>query len=57
MFKNAPQARTQREAVVEAVKRGATQDSHEGVTWERAGVARFRTWAELTPAQRAMVPA
>jgi len=24
MFKNAPQARTQREAVIEAVKRGAT---------------------------------
>lgn len=56
MFKNAPQARTQREAVIEAVKRGATEDTHEGVTWEVGGVTRFCTWAELTPAQRRMVP-
>lgn len=56
MFKNAPNARTQRKAVIEAVKRGATQETHDGVTWERAGVACFRTWAELTTAQRRMVP-
>lgn len=56
MFKNAFNARTQREAVIEAVKRSATKDTHEGVTWEVGGVVRFRTWAELTPAQRRMVP-
>ena len=56
MFKNAPQARTQREAVIEAVKRGATQDSHAGVTWRDASGCQFRRWAELTPAQRRMVP-
>lgn len=55
MFKNAPNAKTQREAVIEAMKRGASQETHEGITWEVAGVTRFRTWAELTPAQRRLV--
>jgi hypothetical protein len=57
MFKNAPNARTQREALVEALKRGASPETHDGICWEHGGVTRYRTWAELTPAQRKLANA
>jgi hypothetical protein len=57
MFKNAPNARTQRQALVEALKRGASPETHEGICWEHAGVTRCRAWAELTPAQRKLAGA
>jgi hypothetical protein len=57
MFKNAPNARTQREALVEALKRGASPETHDGICWERAGVTRYCAWVELTPAQRKLAGA
>jgi hypothetical protein len=57
MYKNSPNSRTQREALIEAMKRGATPETHEGICWDRAGVTHYRTWAELTPAQRKLANA
>lgn len=56
LYRNTPNARTQRQAVIAAAKSGATTDSHIGVTWQVGGVTHWRKWHELTPAQQKMIP-
>jgi hypothetical protein len=58
MFMNVPNSHTQVSALIEALQRGATPETYEGICWVSInGVTNYRKWNELTPVQQKLANA